>query len=184
MSKAFIPQEPKSHKVPCITLVGMPGAGKSTVGLALAQHLHWGFVDTDSIIEAIYGVPLQKIADAMSKDAFLDMEATVITSLRLFRVVVATGGSVVYREKAMQHLHVLGPVVHLHVDLPTIEERIARKPDRGLAIAPGQTIEDLYEERQALYSRYSQCRVNAGQLSPDECVQAIVHSLRSASLMP
>lgn len=184
MSTAFIQQKPKSHKVPCITLVGMPGAGKSTVGLALAQHLNWGFVDTDCIIEATYGVPLQNIADAMSKEDFLEVEATVIASLRLFRVVIASGGSVVYRENAMQHLRSLGPVVHLCVDLPTIEERIARKPDRGLAIAPGQTILDLYEERQALYTRHAQCRINAEQLSPEECVHAIVHSLRSASLMP
>lgn len=184
MTAAFVPQEPRSHKVPCITLVGMPGSGKSTVGLALAQHLRWGFVDSDSVVEATYGVPLQKITDVMTKEEFLDVEATVIASLRLFRVVIATGGSVVYREKAMQHLHSLGPVVHLHAELATIEERIARKPDRGLAIAPGQTIADIYAERQALYARHAQCRINADSLSPEECVQAIVHCLRSASLMP
>lgn len=184
MSATFIQQSPKSHKVPCITLVGMPGAGKSTVGLALAQHLQWGFVDTDCIIEATYGVPLQKITDAMTKEEFLEVEAVVIASLRLFRVVLATGGSVVYRKTAMQHLRSLGPVVHLHVDLPTLEERIARKPDRGLAIAPGQTIRDIYEERQALYACYAQCRINATTLNPADCVQAVVHSLRSASLMP
>ena len=180
----FTPCQPQSHKTPCITLVGMPGAGKSTVGQVLAQHLHWGFVDSDHVIEAVYGVPLQYVVDATDQKSFLDMEATVIRSLRLFRVVIATGGSVVYREKAMDHLRSLGPVVHLNVSLALIEERIARKPDRGIAFAPGQTLQELYEDRQALYGQYAQCQVDAERLNPKECAKAILHVLRSQSLMP
>ena len=184
MSTPFTPQPQISHKTPCITLVGMPAAGKSTVGQALSQHLHWGLVDADFIIEGAYGVPLQAVTNALSKEDFLDVEAAVIESLRLFRVVIATGGSVVYRASAMHHLRSMGPVVHLDVSLPIIEERIARKPDRGLAIAPGQTIRDLYEERQALYTRYAQCRICADDLTPEQCAQAVLHALRNESLMP
>lgn len=182
MNEEFIQYPTHTHKTPCITLVGMPGAGKSTVGVALAQVLGWSLVDTDHLIEAIYGVPLQSVADALHKDAFLDVEARVIESIRLFRAVLATGGSVVYRDTAMQHLRGLGPVVHLHVSLPLLEDRIARKPDRGLAIAPGQTIADLFAEREALYTRYAQCRIEADTLSPTLCARAVLDTLRAKNL--
>ena len=182
MNEEFVPSPSYSHKTPCITLVGMPGAGKSTVGAALAQILGWSLVDTDHLIEAVYGVPLQAVADALSKEEFLDVEAQVVTSVRLFRTVLATGGSVVYRDNAMQHLRSLGPLVHLHVSLPLLEERIARKPDRGLAIAPGQTIADLFAEREALYTRYAQCRVDADTLPPQACARAALEALRAKRL--
>lgn len=174
---------PETHKTPCITLVGMPGAGKSTIGIALAQRLGWGLVDTDFLIESIYGVPLQRVTDAMDKEGFMDVEATVILALRVFRVVLATGGSVVYRDEAMRHLRTLGPVVHLRVSLELIEERIARKPDRGLAIAPGQTIRDIFEEREALYERYAQCHVETDTLTPAQCAEAVLRQLRFHRLM-
>ncbi len=184
MPPIFTPTPPKSHKTPCITLIGMPGIGKSTVGLALAQALGWAFVDTDYVIESLYGVPLQKVTDAMSKDAFLDVEGQVIESLRLFRSVIGTGGSVIYREKAMAHLRSLGPVAYLHAPLPLILERIARNPQRGIAIAPGQTIEDLFEERAALYKKYAQCSLEVSDFTPEECAKALIHLLRTERLMP
>ena len=136
-----------SMKVPgltedkCVTLIGMAGAGKSTVGRAVAERLGWAYVDTDHLIESTYGARLQDVTDALDKDRFLDVEARVIQSLRMQRAVLATGGSVVYRPEAMRYLTSLGPVVFLDVPLPLILERISRKPDRGLAIAPGQTVE-------------------------------------------
>jgi shikimate kinase len=92
--------------------------------------------------------------------------------------VLATGGSVVYRESAMEHLHSLGPVAYLDVPLPVILERIARNPQRGLAIAPGQSVEDLFREREALYSRYADCAMDAGGLLPEACARAILKRLR------
>lgn len=182
MAEIFTQRSLHTHKTPCITLTGMPGAGKSTVGLALAQLLGWSLVDTDHLIEAVYGVPLQAVTDALSKEAFLDVEAQVVQSVRMFRTVLATGGSVVYRDAAMRHLRSLGPVVYLDVSLPVIEERIARKPDRGLAIGPGQSIQDIFEERQALYVRYAQCRIEADLLPPAACAHAIVDMLRKKRL--
>jgi shikimate kinase len=160
----------------------MAGAGKSTVGRQLARLLDWKLVDTDLLIEAAYGVPLQDITDKLGKDAFLDVEATVIRSIRAHRVVLATGGSVVYRESAMTHLHALGPVAYLDVPLSVIRERIARNPLRGLAIAPGQSVEDLFREREALYARYADCAISAGELSPEACAKTILEYFPALSL--
>lgn len=161
----------------CITLIGMAASGKSTVGRALAEALGWAHVDTDHLIEAAYGTSLQAVTDSMSKEAFLDVEGATICAIRMTRTVLSTGGSVVYREAAMRHLASLGPVVHLDVPLPLILERIAAKPDRGLAIAPGQTIEDLFAEREALYRRWAGLTIPAGELSVRECVRSILREL-------
>ncbi len=161
-----------------VILIGMAGAGKTTVGKALAQRLNWACADTDHIIEAHYGAVLQEIADALSKDDFLDMECRIIRSLRLNRTVLATGGSVVYREEGMRHLAAMGPLVHLDAPLPVILERIARKPDRGLAIAPGQTLEDLFHEREKLYWRYADFSLAVETMTPEECAEAIIAKLR------
>lgn len=165
----------------CISLIGMAGAGKSTVGDRLARLLGWRLVDTDHLIEAVYGAPLQQISDALGKEAFLDAEAAVIRTIKAHRVILATGGSVVYRPEAMRHLGGLGPLVFLEVPLPIILRRIALKPDRGLAIAPGQSVEDLFREREALYKRYADCTLDAARLSPEECAAA---ALKLAQALP
>lgn len=163
----------------CVSLVGMAGAGKSTVGKALARLLNWAFADGDHIIEAVYGAPLQAVTEAVDKETFLDIEAEVIGALRLNRCVLAPGGSVVYRESAMRHLAELGPIVHLEAPLSVIEERIARNPDRGLAIAPGQTVADLFREREALYRRHAAFAVNSAELGPLQCATAIAARLQA-----
>ncbi len=138
-----------------ITLIGMPGVGKSTIGNALAKLIAFAPLDSDYLIEALYGVNLQEVADRLTKEQFLDLEAEVVSKIRVNRTVIATGGSVVYRDNAMQHLKSMGPCVFLSAPLDLILERIALNPDRGLAIGPNQTIEDLYEERKALYTKYA-----------------------------
>ena len=156
---------PPPPACPCVVLIGMAGAGKSTVGMALAQTLGWAFMDSDYLMEALYADRLQSVTDALSKEAFLDLEAVVLGSIRVQRTVIATGGSAVYRPQAMAHLATLGPVVFLDVPLETIEERIARNPDRGLAIAPGQTLADIFYEREALYNHYATLRCDGLRLS-------------------
>ncbi|MDR2696426.1 MAG: shikimate kinase [Deltaproteobacteria bacterium] len=158
----------------CISLIGMAGAGKSTVGRQLARLLDWKLMDTDQLIEAAYGVPLQDITDKLGKEAFLDVEATVICAIKAHRIVLATGGSVVYREDAMAHLRSMGPIAYLDVPLPVILERIARNPLRGLAVAPGQSVEDLFRERETLYARYADYTLDAGGLPPEVCATAIL----------
>ncbi len=161
----------------CISIIGMAGAGKTTVGKLAAQALNWAFLDSDHVIEAAYGVPLQRVSDALGKEAFIDMEAGVVGSLRLCRTVIATGGSVIYRDSTMGHLHALGPVVYLDVPMETVLERIARNPGRGLAIAPGQSVEDLFREREELYRKYADVIVDAASLSPQECAMLLLRRL-------
>ena len=175
---------PPAREEICITLIGIPGAGKSTIGQQLARQLQWALLDTDHLIEAAYGLPLQAITDALGKEAFLDVEADVVASVRASRTVLATGGSVVYRESAMTRLRELGPVVYLDVPFAAIEERVARNPQRGLAIAPGQTLRDIYEERAALYDRYASLRVDMADASPAGCTERILLALRDAGLLP
>jgi shikimate kinase len=155
-----------AYRVPddkCVVIIGMAGAGKTTMGRELAKMLDWLFMDTDSLIESAYGTRLQNVTDGMTKDEFLDMEAASIRKIRAQRCIIATGGSVVYREEAMNHLRVLGPILYTDVALPVILERIARKPDRGLAIGPGQTIEDLFNERKALYEKFATVKIYGGE---------------------
>ena len=173
-----------SMKVPgltedkCVTLIGMAGAGKSTVGRAVAERLGWAYVDTDHLIESTYGARLQDVTDALDKERFLDVEARVIQSLRMQRAVLATGGSVVYRPEAMRYLTSLGPVVFLDVPLPLILERISRKPDRGLAIAPGQTVEDLFREfLEKISFVWKRCRVAAGDIDVSETANAVFDAI-------
>lgn len=175
MNTLFIPSILTDEN--CLTIIGMAGAGKTTVGHLLADRLGWTHVDTDHLIEAIYGVRLQTIADAMSKEAFLALESTVIKSIRMQRVVLSTGGSVVYSPETMEYLTSLGPVIHLDVPLHIIQERIARKPDRGLAIAPGQTIEDLFREREILYRQWATHSVSLGELDIPQCADAVIFAL-------
>ena len=150
----------------CISIVGMAAAGKTRMGAEIAKILGWAHVDADHLIESAYGVRLQEITDAMSKEEFLELEGTVIKGIRLKRAVLSTGGSVIYREEAVEHLKRLGPIIYLDVPLEIILERIARKPDRGLAIAPGQTIEDLFNERRLLYRKAAQITVQGGEDTP------------------
>ena len=164
---------PPPPACPCVVLIGMAGAGKSTVGMALAQTLGWAFMDSDYLMEALYADRLQAVTDALSKEAFLDLEAVMLSSIRVQRTVIATGGSAVYRPQAMAHLATLGPVVFLDVPLETIEERIARNPERGLAIAPGQTLRGLFEEREALYRRYAALHCPAVGRTPQQCAEWI-----------
>ena len=169
---------------PCIILIGMAGAGKSTVGEALARTLGWAFMDSDHLIEAVYAARLQDVTDALGKSAFLDVESSVVSAIKANRTVIATGGSVVYREQTMRHLASLGPLVYLDVPFTVVEERIARNPQRGLAIAPGQTLRDIFQEREELFTRYATLRCPAADKNPQQCVNWIVQQLPAEVTMP
>lgn len=167
------------EKWPCVILIGMPGVGKTTIGKLLARELQWAFMDTDAALEALYAAPLQSVTDALGKESFLSAECSLICSLRLNRCVIATGGSVVYQKKAMQHLGKLGPIVHVYAPFETIEARVAEKPDRGIAIGPGQTLADLYAEREALYKKYAVLKCDSERLAPEECARFLAQHLKN-----
>jgi shikimate kinase len=134
-----------------VSLIGMAGAGKSTLGRLLAEKLGWAHVDTDKVIEAYYGLPLQDVLDGMGLEAFLKAENTLVALLNVRRAVISTGGSVIYGREAMERLKLLGPVVHLNISMASFLKRVGDGGNRGLAIAPGRTREDLFNERQPLY---------------------------------
>lgn len=154
---------------PCVTLIGMAGAGKTTIGSLLAQKLGWAFMDTDNLIESLYGARLQRITDALGKEAFMDVECSVILGIRPGRCVIATGGSVVHRKPAMKHLTALGPVIHIHASLEKILERIARNPERGIAIDAGEKLEDLITLRQELYRKWAMDTCDSEKYDPHAC---------------
>jgi shikimate kinase len=160
-----------------IILIGMPGVGKSTVGVLLAKRLGFAFVDTDILIQVREGRSLQAIIQAHGAEEFCRIEERHILALALQAHVVAPGGSVVYRPKAMEHLKVRGTAVHLELDLEHLKRRLGDVDARGVVIAPGQTVDTLYAERRPLYRRYADVTVATDGLTPDQVVGRILAAL-------
>ena len=142
-----------------IVLIGMPGCGKSTVGVVLAKVMGMHFCDTDIVIQQREGRKLQDIINEDGNDAFLRCEEEALASLDIDGAVIATGGSAVYSDKAMRHLKESGKVVYLKVSESEIERRLADFAARGVAIKDGMTVKDLYNERIPLYERYADITV-------------------------
>lgn len=160
-----------------VTLIGMPGVGKSTIGVLLARRLGFAFMDTDLLIQDRYGKNLQAIVDELGQSRFRQVEEDLCSELEAHRSIIATGGSVVYYPRAMEHLGSISAIVWLQLDFPTIEERIAAFPDRGLAIEEGQTLMDLFEERVPLYQKYATHIVDTGGLKPHQVTEQIATAL-------
>ncbi|OPZ83520.1 MAG: Shikimate kinase 1 [bacterium ADurb.Bin429] len=153
-----------------IVLIGMPGAGKSTVGVLLAKSLKRPFLDTDLLIQTATDRYLQEIIDSDGMEAFLDLEAHVIGALQVEGTVIATGGSVVYRETAMRHLASSGTLIYLAASCATIEQRLNDIATRGIARQPGQDICSLYAERHPLYRRYATFTISTDAFAIEEVV--------------
>jgi shikimate kinase len=138
-----------------IVLIGMPGAGKSTVGVILAKSLGMQFIDTDILIQERAGKMLQEILDLDGPDTFKRIEEETILSLRSSRAVIATGGSVVCSEAAMAHLKSRGTVVYLEISYEEMEKRLKNITTRGIVLLPGQSLRGMYDQRIPLYERYA-----------------------------
>ena len=145
-----------------VTLIGMPGSGKSTVGVLLAKALGYGFLDTDLVIQQQEGALLQEILDEKGVPYFLDAEERAVCSVQCDQHVIAPGGSVVCREGAIAHLKAMGPVIYLRVPLEQLKERIHNLDSRGIAMEPGQTLEDIMALRAPLYQQYADRIVDVG----------------------
>lgn len=143
-----------------ITLIGMPGSGKSCMGRAVAPKVNMKNIDADTEIEKRYNKKLQDIINTEGLDAFKKIEEDVLLTLNRDNTIISTGGSAVYYEKAMEHLKGIGKVVYLKVSLAVLKERLGDFSRRGIAMKPGQTIEDLYNERCALYEKYADKTIN------------------------
>lgn len=151
-----------------ITLIGMPGSGKSTVGVVLAKTLGYSFLDVDLVIQERQGKLLQELLNTLGTEAFLDLEGETICSLHPRKTILAPGGSCVLRRDAMEHLKSLGRVIYLRLSYGALEKRIHNLATRGIAFAPGQTLKDVYQQRTPLYERYADLTVEADGQTLDE----------------
>jgi shikimate kinase len=160
-----------------IVLIGMPGAGKSTVGVLLAKMTCRSFVDTDVLIQSQEGRPLQEIVNRDGHLALRAIEEQVIVGHGCMGCVIATGGSAVYSPAAMTHLKRHGTVVFLDADFSTLEARVRDIDTRGLAKRPDQSFRDLYEERTPLYRQYADITIGCSGRTHDEVCGLIIAAL-------
>lgn len=161
-----------------IALIGMPGAGKSTVGVMLAKLTFRSFVDTDVLIQSSQGRPLQEIVDREGHLALRAIEEQVILQFNCRNCVIATGGSAVYSPAAMAHLKRHGILVFLHTDLPVLEARVHDLDTRGLAKRPDQSFRELFEERVPLYMKYADITIECGRLTHEVICARIIGELK------
>ena len=159
---------------PAVVLVGMPGCGKSTVGVPLAETLGVPFVDPDRLIEAEHGAPLGEVsAAAGSRSAFLAIEEAANLSVPAVRSVIAPGGSVIYCDAAMRRFRTFARVVWLDVPVAELERRLGCLKERAVVIAPGATLHDLFAERRPLLERWSHARIDAAGRGVGELVDEV-----------
>lgn len=161
-----------------IILIGMPGSGKTTLGTELSEKLGYGYIDSDSVIVAREGKRLNEIIAEVGREAFLDIEAKVNSELCADRCVIATGGSVIYRDTAMQKLKQLGKIVYLQLPYEVIKRRLGDLKKRGVALKDGFTLKDLYDERTPLYEKYADVIVSLNGQSIAQAVEKIVGILQ------
>lgn len=155
-------------------LIGMPGAGKSTVGVVLAKRLGYRFVDSDLVIQDRYDKLLHELIEEHGVEGFWRIEEEVNASLTPRRSVIATGGSVIYGPRAMEHLREIGTVVYLKLPLEEVADRLGDLNARGVTLMPGQTLADLYAERVPLYERYAHQVVDCQGIRIRDVVHRIV----------
>ena len=161
-----------------IVLIGMPGVGKSTIGVILAKIIGYHFLDSDLVIQEREQRLLHQIISQEGTEGFLKIENEVNASLNVERTIIATGGSAVYGKEAMEHLKEIGEVVYLKADYPTIKKRLGNLKTRGVALKEGQTLKDLYEERCALYEKYADVVVDEQGLGTEETIGAVLRGLK------
>ncbi len=160
-----------------IILIGMPGCGKSTVGVLLVKSLLRDFVDTDLLLQNTYGKALCDIINEEGLDTFKQKENAVLRDLCCENCVVATGGSAVYCKEGMQNLKANGKIIYLNLSPATIKGRIHNITTRGIAMEENCTLEQLYEERAPLYAQYADITIDCENMTTEQCVSAIVKAL-------
>ncbi len=161
-----------------IVLIGMPGVGKSTAGVVLAKVLGYHFMDSDLLIQEKYGKLLHEIISERGIDGFIKVEEEVNASINVDKSIIATGGSVVYGPKAMEHLKKIGKIVYLKLSYEELDKRLNNTKERGVVLRDGQTLKDLYEERTKLYEKYADIIVDEESLSIEDTVKKIVENLK------
>jgi len=156
-----------------LILIGMPGAGKSTIGVLLAKQFALDFIDTDLILQRRMGLRLQQMINLQGLHSFRQAEEEMLLALDCRKTLISTGGSVIYSERGMQFLKHLGQVIYLQISLPQLQQRLSNMGQRGVVIAQGQTFADLYAERAPLYQQYADICIDTDDLDVEAVLQKI-----------
>lgn len=163
-----------------IVLIGMPGVGKSTIGVVVAKRLGYRFLDSDLVIQETYGKLLHELIEEHGVEGFWQIENHVNVSLDVEKTVIATGGSACYEEEAMRHLQKIGIVVYLRLSYESLKERLGNLNARGVTMHPGQTLLDLYKERQPLYEKYAHITIDCEGLQLRELATLVGDKVEEA----
>ena len=161
-----------------VVLIGMPGAGKSTVGVILAKVLGYRFIDSDLLIQEQEGCLLKDIIETKGTEGFRTIENQVNCNIHTDHSVIATGGSIIYCQEAMEHLRSIGVVVYIKLDYETIKDRLDNIRQRGVVFREGQTLESLYEERCPLYETYAHITVDGENMGVEELMEKIANAVK------
>lgn len=162
-----------------IILIGMPGAGKSTLGIVLAKIMNYRFVDADLLIQNQCDKTLQKLLDACGPDGFIEVENQVLSELECERTIVSTGGSAVYSDAAMEHLGQIGRIVYLQISYDELKNRLSDLQERGVVLKGGisMSLRDLYDERKPLYEKYADIVVDVNDLTITAAARKVAAAL-------
>lgn len=161
-----------------IVMIGMPGAGKSTIGVILAKVLGYNFIDSDLLIQEKAGCLLKDIIEEKGLQGLLDIENEVNSEINVKKTVISTGGSVIYGKQAMEHLKEIGTICYIKLSFETISSRLDNIEQRGVARKKGQTLQSLYEERCPLYEKYADIVVDAEGLDIEETLKKVVDAVQ------
>lgn len=162
-----------------IILIGMPGAGKSTVGVVLAKTIGYDFLDTDLLIQSEKQEQLYKIIEQEGIEGFIEIENSIVSRIVTEKTVIATGGSVVFGKQAMQNLKKLGKVIYLKLSVEEVFSRIDNIKTRGIVMSKDKSIDDIYRERTPLYELYADITIDAKGLSLERVVEKIIRELKN-----
>ena len=161
-----------------IILIGMPASGKSTVGVILAKIIGYQFMDSDLVIQEQEGRKLHEIITEDGIDGFLTLEEQINAKIEAEHTVIATGGSVIYGKLAVEHFKKMGKIVYLQVEYEELMNRLHNIRQRGVVVRPGQTMEDLYQERSALYSQYADIVIQEKNGTPEQVIAEIISEMK------
>ena len=162
-----------------VVLIGMPGAGKSTLGIVLAKIINYSFMDADLVIQQQCDKTLQKLIDACGPDGFIEVENEILRDIEAERTVIATGGSAVYSDEAMRHLASIGRVVYLKISYEQLVTRLSDLQERGVVLKGGigMSLRELFDERKPLYERYADITVDVDDLSITAAARKVADAL-------